>query len=423
MGATTASDGSFVVRQLTAGGYQLQVTDPLSRYPSGYYASSGLVQGADQATTVTVAASQVGGIAIVLPNGYSVSGTVRNADGTPLPGVEVSACPKPAPGATTSSCTMYPTWTARDGTYTLPAIAPGTYTVQFADPWQHNNATTMLPDLTVATANTTGYDLTAPKGWFVRGASISGVVRSAPGDPLANVQVWVTGPDSTNSMVKTASDGSYFFGLSAGSYKLRFDQPVNESEGASGLVGNQADASPITLSGAQAITVDAAIPLPAGGLWTMLPSHVGSTQLVAIVEMSGSELAGYVATIPASSFQSDLLAAMGKSKSDILDIAVARDHPEVLDESVQTIHVDATRYSGASADKIMAAYAAAYAQWETSQKGTCAVTPASVSGKSVLEGSCTGQPVTLYVYAHGDVIFEISTSDSATAASLLSQMP
>ena len=223
-------------------------------------------------------------------------------------------------------------------------------------------------------------------------------------------------------MVKTASDGSYFFGLSAGSYTLRIDQPVNEYKSASGLVANQADASPITLSGAQAVTVDAAIPLPAGGLWTLLPSHVGSTQLVAIVEMSGSELAGYVATIPTSSFQSDLLAAMGKSKSDILDITVARDHPEVLDESVQTVHVDATRYSGATADKIIAAYATAYAQWQTSQKWTCAVTPTTVSGKSVLEGSCTGQPVTLYVYAHGDVLFEISTGDPATAASLLSQL-
>jgi hypothetical protein len=418
MGALSAADGSYFVPSMTAGDYVVSFQDEFSRYSAGYYSSSGFVLEEPDATHVTVGTTRVSGIDIVLPTGYSLSGAVRNADGTPIAGVEVSVCPKLAP-----SCTTYPSWTARDGTYTLPGIAPGTYTVTFSDPWQHQSPRTALPDLTIAGADVSWYDLSAPAGWITPGAAIDGVVRSVTGDPLVGVQVWVTGPDTTTNMVKTAADGSYLFGLAAGTYTLRFDEPIVAYHGIAGLVKTQADAAPIVLSGTHAVEVDGAISLPANGLWKLLPTHVGNTQVVAVYESTGSDLARYVATIPADSFTSDLLSAMGKTKTDILDITSARDHPEIGDVTVETISIDATKYGGASAEQIIGAYETAYRQWAPSHWSGCSTSRLTLAGKTVLASSCNGQAASLYVYAHGDTLFEISVKDQATAQAVVTSLP
>jgi hypothetical protein len=41
----------------------------------------------------------------------------------------------------------------------------------------------------------------------------------------------------------------------------------------------------------------------------------------------------------------------------------------------------------------------------------------------VLASSCNGQPASLYVYAHGDTLFEITVKDQATAQAVISALP
>jgi len=418
-GTTSGADGAFQVLNVTAGDYLVEFLDPLSNYGGGYYSSSGLTLDYAKAGQVAVGAATLTGIDVILPKGYSLSGTVRQVDGTPVGGVEVAVCPQSA-----ASCSEFPTWTARDGTYKLTAIASGTYLVNFSDPWQHLEPKATLPALTIAGADVPGYDLTAPAGRITPGAAIEGLVRAATGDPLPDVQVWATGPSSTDtSMVKTAADGSYFFGLAAGTYTLRFDAPIGAYHGSSGLVRTQAEATPIVLSGTNSVEIDAAISLPATGLWKLLPTHVGNTQVVAVYESTGAALVAYLATIPADSFTSDLLSAMGKTKTDILDITSARDHPEIGGVSVETISIDATKYAGASADQIIGAYETAYRQWAPSHWSGCSTTRMTVAGKTVLASSCNGQPASLYVYAHGDTLFEITVKDQATAQAVISALP
>jgi len=46
-----------------------------------------------------------------------------------------------------------------------------------------------------------------------------------------------------------------------------------------------------------------------------------------------------------------------------------------------------------------------------------------LAGKTVLAGSRNVQPASLYVYAHGAVLFEISVKDRATAEVVVSALP
>lgn len=419
MAGISGSDGLFAIIGLTSGNYVVQFTDQLAAHPNGYYATAGLTLAEDQATHITVGTSPVSGIDVVLPTGYSLSGTVHRADGTPIPGVEVFLCPYLA-----SSCTTYPTWTARDGTYLLAGIAPGKYTVNFSDPWQHQPSGLNLPDVTIAGASVSGFDQIAPSGWITPGAAIHGLVTTITGDPMPGVQVSVTGAGATNTYaVKTAADGSYFFGLAAGTYTLLFDAPLYAYHGSTGMAAKQADAAPIVLSGSNAVEIDAAISFPDAGIWKLLPTRVGTTHLVAVYDVVGSRLTDYIATIPADSFASDLLASMGKTKADILEIVSARDHPELGDASVVTMSIYATRYSGATADQISRAYETAYGKWSASHSISCSASRIALAGKTLIAGACNGQPVSLYVYAHDDTLFEITAKDSATAQAVVSALP
>jgi hypothetical protein len=424
-GGSSGADGSYLIPNLSAGDYTVQFSDQLNVYAGGSYASSGVTLDGSLAKKVTVATFPVTGIDAILTVGHSLSGSVRQADGSPVAGVgvEVEVCAD-ASSAGSSTCSVSNSvWTGRDGRYSLPDIGDGTYEVAFSDPWPDQAPGQIVPGLVVSGANISNYDLTAPARWSTTGAAIEGVARTAYGDPLPGVQVWVTGPGSTTNMVKTAADGSYFFGLAAGTYTLRFDEPIVAYHGSSGLVRTQADAAPIVLSGTKAIEIDAAISLPASGIWKLLPVRIGNAQLVAFADLTGSDVTAYAATIAADSFTNEILAAMGKTKADILEIASERDHPEIGDIEAATISIDATRYSGASADQIIGAYETVFGQRAAADHSGCSVSRGTLAGKVVLLSVCNGTPSSLYVYAHEDALFEITAKDRATAEAVIAALP
>jgi hypothetical protein len=127
--ATTASDGTYLISDLTPGVYYLdflnacEATFATDYAPVIYDNASTLAA----ATPVTVVEGPVGGIDAQLVLGGEISGHVTDSSGQALSGVTVAAFPTgdmPAIETTTSTNTS--------GNYTLLALPTGTYAVEFS---------------------------------------------------------------------------------------------------------------------------------------------------------------------------------------------------------------------------------------------------------------------------------------------------
>jgi hypothetical protein len=119
------SSGHYAVR-VSAGSYKIYVGDPTGTYASGYYSASGFTLDNNAATPVDPTAGDATGIDVSMPHGVRIAGTVTDADGRPLAGINVVAC---VPG----TCYGPPSITDGSGHYVI-ALLPGTYTVQLSDP-------------------------------------------------------------------------------------------------------------------------------------------------------------------------------------------------------------------------------------------------------------------------------------------------
>ena len=124
--ATTATDGTYAVKNLFPDDYWVQFICPPG-LPSGSWSSSGFVAGRDQSTNVTVPeGAAVTGINVQVPPGVLLSGKVTNQAGKPLPNIRVTA------GATGGDARSSGV-TGSDGKYVV-AVLPGTYDLYFQDP-------------------------------------------------------------------------------------------------------------------------------------------------------------------------------------------------------------------------------------------------------------------------------------------------
>jgi Carboxypeptidase regulatory-like domain len=210
-GATTGKNGSYVVRHVPAGRYDVtfapwfcQKGNWLQQLYKGHNTPFGFLGG----DAVTVRSGKTTkGIDAHLRLGSEISGTVTTRSGRKLGGICVNA-----EGTVPGGGVGIQLATSGDGSYQLHALFPGKYKVDFTTGCGNN--ANYAPAALKAIKITYGKHVTARTIVMVPGGVITGTVRlgSSSGTPLAGICV-----DATNS------DGSSFAGdatNAAGRYRL-----------------------------------------------------------------------------------------------------------------------------------------------------------------------------------------------------------
>lgn len=202
---------------LPAGSYRASVQEygvGISAYHGG--------DSAETATAFPVNGTVTGiGIAATVSS-HTVSGTVRNAAGQPVPDASVGISPRPWATDRGRSTT-----TTADGTYTLVNLQPGTYELSFGGsgptvywPGTDDPDAAELISVTTQTTALTGYD-----GTVSEGVRISGTSTDPNGTPREGDQVRFVKNGREFSSVTTAADGTYrSWGLPAGEYAVSIVQ-------------------------------------------------------------------------------------------------------------------------------------------------------------------------------------------------------
>lgn len=131
----------------------------------------------------------------------TIGGTVREHDGSPVPGVYVYAS-----GPVYSSA-----WTDATGQYLLEVLV-GTYTVQVQ---QYSNELDPPPQTVSVPPSQSGIDFTFPERF-----TISGTVRDYDGTPLSGVRVNTSWGDPIWATDDTGADGAYSLEVVAGDYTV-----------------------------------------------------------------------------------------------------------------------------------------------------------------------------------------------------------
>jgi hypothetical protein len=233
-GARTASDGAFSIAGLTQGRYTLLVTAPPdSSFPAvSYYQGPGKPVGSwSNAMPLTLGASSLTGIMIMLPVLPSITGRLMGPGDRPVAGASIVGC--------ALSCAIG--MTQLDGSYELRGVGSGNYLFSFTRPQGSSFAsgnfgpTGFTPywgpfkALTVGTAPVVAPTVIVPEETL----SIGGVATGVGIGPVANVIVTACakvsaaayGPQSCESGM-TLADGSFVVPvLVPGLYTIGFRAP------------------------------------------------------------------------------------------------------------------------------------------------------------------------------------------------------
>jgi protocatechuate 3,4-dioxygenase beta subunit len=250
-GARTDSGGFFQWAGAPAGSFKLNYSKWDSPYVTAF---SGGTTSSSAATIFEVVLGQVftqGDFQMI--QGASISGVVRDAEGNPVEGVQVSAA-RPSDGGFSDN-------SAADGSYEIRHVDAGSYTLQFSKfPfgsvfWGGASSESGATVLTIALGDV----LTEMNVFLPAGASISGVVRDSAGNPIQGVKVSASESpccSGSSSAATTSADGSYTVqGLSAGNFTVYFSK--NESSYVSQYLGGSTSsfgATVLSVSAGDALT-------------------------------------------------------------------------------------------------------------------------------------------------------------------------
>jgi len=214
----TSSHGTFQLSGLPAGRYQVlfgQCLGPRT-YAYQWYRGKASPQAA---TDVTVRAGRTAsGIDGRLSRGGTISGHVVNASGKPLSNNICILATNQSTGVVSGA------EPGKGGTYTIPGLESGRYTVAFETCTARNLVTVVTQVRVTAPRVTTGVNATMRPG-----GSIAGVVTAGSSGPRVSgtcVEVYSEGGAEPAGVSFTGLDGSYTVtGLAAGSYQVYFGDP------------------------------------------------------------------------------------------------------------------------------------------------------------------------------------------------------
>lgn len=221
------SDGSYSVGGIPTGSFVVEFSDWRGTYAREYYNNQTVHSEANQVEAV-LGETTTNIDAELLPNS-SITGTVRDANGTPVNGdnEEVSVVAYDSDGSYVDE-----SYLAEDGTYRVVVPQAGQYRLKFeawAGEYQtefYSNKSTLAaadPITVNANAQTSGIDVE-----LAAGGSITGTVRGPDGQPIDgnSDDVFVAAYDSDGLYARgtyVQSDGTYALGLSdPGQYRLEF---------------------------------------------------------------------------------------------------------------------------------------------------------------------------------------------------------
>jgi hypothetical protein len=302
----TSANGTYKMLGLAAGRYHVSFGSCFvrDRYAQQWYRDSSSVAAA---TAVTVrAGTTTAGIDGRLVPGGTISGHVLTASGKSLGDICVSA----ADSAGDSGYAV----TDTAGTYTIPALGAGSYTVVIS-PCASRNLVTVVAHSTVKASRVTTVDATMHSGGSIAGVVTMGSTTVSD----ACVEVYSAGSAEPVGFGFTSLDGSYqITGLAAGSYQVYFGDPQCEvvtpglapqwyNGTATGTSAQATAASVAVTGGATTPSIDAALqpdgeitgtvsgpsatPL-AGACVTAVPLSAGvSAPVVAVTSATGYALA------------------------------------------------------------------------------------------------------------------------------------
>lgn len=286
--ASTASDGTYTLSGLAPGSVTLKFMPPFNGNFLTQWWSGVSSQGGAQYFDVP-AAGALTGYDAQLSTGATISGTITDDAGNPIPFASAYALKA---GDVFSSGGFADS----SGNYTIPALTAGDYTISFdasgagnyAAAWW-NGATTQSTATVVHVDDqqqVTGIDATMGAGATISG-TISGLTVNGSSFPAANATITAVRPDGSQANQTYGNlDGTYTVGnLPPGTYYLQIDPQGGTTDFSSQWYLNGtslAIATPITVTAGQTlsgtdITLPAAVTLPK--LTTSTPTISGSPRV------------------------------------------------------------------------------------------------------------------------------------------------
>lgn len=230
---TTDATGKYQLKGLAAGTYKLNLGAPSnSNYLSGYYTTANT----NKFTSVYTSASGIvigpskTGVIIKIPTGYTISGTITNTSGTPLPGtyVQPSSLTYNGRGATTDATGKYTVKGLAAGTYKL-ALSPGSDSSYMDGYYTTTNAYKFTSAVFGASGVVVGPSKTGINSKIVTGHTISGKVTTTAGTPILDESVSASNLGHDRTAYTDAAGNYTIRGLSSGNQTIQFQPPYGQN--------------------------------------------------------------------------------------------------------------------------------------------------------------------------------------------------